>query len=347
MPFAYAAEQDGVIESIDPDSRMLKVKYKDGKTECVNFGEEYTTNASNGFFVNQEIEVNNFKQGDKLKKGDIVLYNKRFFTPDKFSKQVAWNIGVLANIALLDTDNTIEDSSMVCQSLCDELEFYPVAVKDITLTKDTNVHKFVKIGEFVRGTDPLIIFDQSATPEGMLNGADAELIAMLGDLNKATPKAEHTGEVVQIDVIYKCDVSELSSSLRELVKSVTVLKNKRAKFAQGSISEQKYQASNPITISDKMGTVDLTEETVVLKFYIKQKKSLRVGDKVFFDSSLKSVVSGVVPDDIATEDPNVKARGCTSARGILARIITSPFSVGIPTGILEAADQHALAIWDE
>jgi len=347
MPFAYAAEQDGKIEAIDENTKMVKIRYKDGKLVSVNYGSEYTSNAANGFFVDQEIAVNGFKPGDKVKRGDIVCYNRQFFTPDPYSKQVDWNIGVLTNVALLDNGNTIEDSSFVCQPLCDKLGFSPIATKDITLTKDTNVHQIARIGSMVRSTEPLMVFDQSAIGDTSYGTADAELIQMLGDLNKATPKAEHSGEVVQIDVFYKCPFNELSKSLQTIVAAVSKLKNERAKFAADTATANKFQPNKPLVDSDRVGIVDLTDETVVFKFYIKQGKGLRVGDKVFYDSSLKSVVSRVVPESIEVEDKSITIDACTSARGILARIITSPFLVGIPTGILAKVEQDLIKIWEE
>ena len=45
LPFAYAAEYDGVIESIDEDSHILVVSYpKQKKKVAVEYGELYTKN---------------------------------------------------------------------------------------------------------------------------------------------------------------------------------------------------------------------------------------------------------------------------------------------------------------
>lgn len=347
MPFAYAAKQDGKIVSIDESTGMLKVEYKDGTTEAVNFGDEYTNSSSDSFHVDQRIVVNDFKVGDRVRKGDIVCYNKDFFTADPYSKQVNWNIGVSAKVALLDNGNTIEDASMVTAPLGEKLRFFPVATKTIVLTKDTNVHKIATIGTEVLSTDPLMIFDQSAIPEAMMNSEDPELIEMLGALNRATPKAEHGGTVVQIDVFYKCPISEMSKSIQAIVRTVTKLKNRRAQFAKDTKTSSKYLPSERLTQSDRVGTVDLDEETVVFKFYIKQNKGLRVGDKIFFDSSLKSVISRVATDLIDTDDPTIKVEACTSARGILARIISSPFLVGLTSGTLDKLEQDILDIWNE
>lgn len=322
----------------------MTVKYANGGKELISYGSEYTNNSANGFYVDQEVVVNNFRKGDKFKVGDILTYNKQFFQADPYSKQVRWKIGILAKIALLDNGGTIEDASILTQPLCDRMAFNPVHVKEIVITKDTNVHAFADVGNHVVNTDPLIVFDQSTMPfdEG---GGDPELTRMLSDLNKSAPKAEHTGDIVQIDVIYKCAVSEMSPTLQKVVKHVTKFKNERAAKAVGCSNQDQYHKSSPMTNTDKVGIVNLDQDTVILKFYIKQNKGMNPGDKLFFDSSLKSVCSTVYPDYIMTED-GIKVEGATSCRGILARLITSPFATGIANAVLEKLEQNMLNVWN-
>ena len=68
------------------------------------------------------------------------------------------------------------------------------------------------------------------------------------------------------------------------------------------------------------------------------------GDKLFFDNCLKSVVSTKCKE-ITTEDGEQIA-ACTSARGILARIISSPFLQGLTNNVLHKLEDNVLAIWN-
>jgi len=90
--------------------------------------------------------------------------------------------------------------------------------------------------------------------------------------------------------------------------------------------------------------VDLTPETVILRFYIKQDKSMNVGDKLIFGNQLKSVASQVLPDYIEAED-GTKVGAVTSGRGIMQRIINSPVLMGISNRVLEKLEKDVLEMW--
>ena len=341
--FAVSAKKDGVIADIDENSRTITIQYSDGGKELISYGPEYTNNSANGFYVTQDVVINNFRRGDRVKAGDIVAYNKQFFQADPYSKQVRWKIGILAKVALLDNGGTIEDASILTQPLCDKMSFNPVHVKEIVITKDTNVHAFANIGNHVNNTDPLIVFDQSTVTFGDGDG-DPELMRMLSDLNKSAPKAGHTGEIVQVDVLYKCQISEMSPTLQKIVRHVSKFKNARAAKAEGCENQSSYHKSAPLTGTDKVGITNLDADTVILKFYIKQNKGMSPGDKLFFDSSLKSVCSTVYPDYILAED-GTKVEAATSCRGVMHRLITSPFVTGIGNAVLEKLEENMLRVY--
>ena len=344
MPFAYSAEQDGRIEEIDEAIGMVKIRYKDGSIHCINYGVEYDKNGGGGFYTTQKITINNFKVGDKFNRGDIIVYNPDFFTKDPYSKQVDMNIGVLADIAFMESDGTIEDGSTITKSLSDDLEINPCHVRTLTLTRDTTVHKFANIGTKVLSTDPIIIFDESVIPETMGN-MDDEMISILGKLNRATPKAKFTGTIVQIDAYYKCRLEEMSPSIQKIVKLAGSLKNARYKFAKGTDSTNNYLPSTKVVGTDRLGTDVLDDEHVIFKFYIKQDMGMNAGDKIVFDSSLKSVCGGVVDHDIQVEDGSVQVKGLMSYRSINARIIMSPLLVGCATKVLERTEEQILDMY--
>ncbi len=277
-----------------------------------------------------------------------MVYNKSYFSPDPYSKQVNWNIGVPAYVALLDNGGTIEDASILTQPLCDRMSFNPIHVKEIVLTTGTNVHKIATVGTHVLSTDALMVFDESAIPDSMTgDDVDEELAEMLSSLNRATPKAGYTGDIVQIDILYKSDIRDMSKSLQTIVKSITRDKNERAKIAGETLNAKDFPPAQPLYATDKIGITDLTEETIIFRFYIKQYKGMRTGDKLFFDSSLKSTCSTVYDDYIEVEDGSLKVEACTSARGALARIITSPFLVGLTSDVLVKCEKDILDIWNE
>ena len=345
MPFAYVAKHDGVIVDIDTDLKMIKLQYKDNSTYSVHYGEEYTSNSGSGFYTTQKIVVNNWKIGDRFKKGDVICYNPEFFTPDPFSKQVAWNIGVLANVAFLECDGTLEDSSVVSKRLGDDLEIAPVHVRTITISKKSTIHKYIPVGVECSSLDNLIVFDESALEENLLNTEDDELANMLADLNHSTPKAKYDGVVVKIETFFRCDLNEMSPSLQKLVKVCNKDKNAKAEFASDSKNNYKYQKLNKITQSDRLGNIDLTDDVVVLKFYIQQHHGMHAGDKIVYDSSLKSVCARVLEEPILSEDKSVEVDALMSYRSINARLIMSPILVGAATRVMEKLESDILDMY--
>lgn len=343
-PFAYAAEENGVIESIDNEAKILKVKYKD-KTVAVQFGDDYTKNGGGGFYCTQNIVINGFKEGDKVKRGDIIIYNDRFFTPDPYSKQVYWDIGVLKDVVLIDTNETLDDSCVMDKELADDLAFNPVHVRDIVVSKSTTIHKYAAIGTVVKSIDPLMIFDQSELNSDMFGGLDEEAIELLGRVNKRTPKAKFSGKVVALDTFYRGSIQDMCPSVRGLVSLINKMKYTKHQAAKGAVNQGDYPPTQNITQSDRIGMTDLDEDTVIFRFYIQQDMKMNGGDKVEFDSSLKSVCTGISDHSWVSEDGKLVGHALFSSIGIDNRIINSPKISGMCNKILEVAEKQILDMY--
>ncbi len=333
-----------MIELIDPDAHVIRVKYKN-KTVAVTYGDEYTKNGGGGFYCTQNIVINGFKQGDKVKRGDIIIYNDRFFTPDPYSKQVYWNIGVLKDVILIDCDSTLEDSCVIDPSLSEDLKFNPVHVRDITLSKKTTIHRYAAIGTSLTSVDPLMIFDQSELNSDMFGGLDDEAIKLLGKVNRRTPKAKFTGKVVALDAFYTGNIQDMSPSVRGLVNLINKMKHQKHQAAAGAENQSNYPGAQSINHSNRIGITDLDEETIVFRFYIQQDMGMNGGDKVEFDSSLKSVCTGVSKHSWVSEDGTLTAHALFSSIGIDNRIINSPKIEGMCNKILETAEQQILKMY--
>jgi hypothetical protein len=344
-PFAYPAEDDGVIEKLDLKANIVVVNYpKLKKKTSIKIGEEYTKNGGGGFYCTQNIVLNDFKQGDQVKRGDIIAYNSRYFTPDPYSKQVAWDIGVLANTVIIDSNDTYEDGCIISTELAKKLEINPVYVKDIVLKKNTTIHKFVDEGGKVLSIEPLIVFDQSEMSDDMFGKLDDEAIRMLEKLNKKSARAGHTGTVVKIDMFYLHDIKDVSPSIQKLMNLVNSRKNLVRKAAAGTHNESMFPAKTNIQHSDRIGMTDLDEETVIVRFYIQDNTTLGGGDKVEFDSSLKSVCTSV-DEPWEVEDGSVVCDAWFSAIGMDHRIILSPKITGIGNRCLEKMEQDIVKMY--
>ena len=343
-PFAYAAEEDGKIVGINAKLGLIAVKYSNGEQYVLNYGQEYTNNGGGGFHVTQNIELNDLKEGQKFKRGDVLLYNKDFFSPDPYSKQVDLNTGVFVNVSLLEVDQTFEDSCILTRDLANRLESYPVQTRVITLDRNTTVHQFAKADTVLKSVDPLIIFDESPIPEEY--AVNDDLVDLLKDLNRATPKAKYNGKVVKVEAFYRSELSEMSPSMAATIKTVNKLTNGKTRLAKGADNELDHLGPGVIN-GDRLGNIEMTEDTVVLKFYIQQTLENEVGDKVVFGGSLKSVCGRVSEDRIATEDEDTVVDGLIAFTSAQNRMIPSILVIGMQNRLLEHIEKEMLDMYFE
>ena len=346
-PFAYSAKEDGKVLDVNNASKLIKIEYKSGKLICLSYGQDYSNNSGQGFYATQNVVLNDIKEGDKFKKGDVLCYNHDYFTADPHSTQVNWNMGLLANVMILECDTTLEDSGAISSKLSGQLSCSPVHIRMINLNKSTTIHQIADIDTEVVSSDTLITFDESDI--GEIYGDSIEkssTIELLNKLNRATPRAKHDGKVVRIELLYKCDISTMSETMQTLVKKYNGAKNRQSKYASSCDNSDSYSPVDAIVSTDRIGNTVLDDDTVIVKFYLQNTIDVNAGDKVCYDSSLKSIVSKVFDDKILTEDEDVEVDVMFSALSISNRLIMSPFIVGMTNRVLEDVETHILDIWN-
>lgn len=346
LPFAYAAEFDGVIESIDEDAHVLVVSYpKQKKKVAIEYGELYTNNGGGGFYCTQRIVINGFKKKDKVKQGDVIVYNDQFFQADPTNKQVDFMFGKLVNIVFIDAASTVEDSNIISEKLANELGFNPVHPRDIIISKTTNIHKYAAVGTKVSNTDPLMIFDQSEMTEDMFGKVDEETAVLLSNVNRQTPRAKFSGKIVKIDAFYLGTTEGMSNSARNLVNAINREKAKKYQQAKGTSSSSSFYPATDIKQSTRIGATVLDEDTLIIRFYVQQDTVCASGDKAEVATSLKSVCSSVSPESWVTEDGSITCDMLFSQLSSHKRLINSPTLMGISNLCLERIERDVLDMY--
>ena len=338
--FAGIAEEDGVVSKIDPKAKLVEVTYKSGRKDVFTYGESYTEFQS--FETTNHIEIN-VKLGERFKKDDVITYNTDYFHLDHDTKQVDFSIGALANVALLESDATTEDSCEISKRLSDKLTLYPTNQRKVTLSAKSLIYSCAKIGDHVVPTDNLMVFDENPTVVNTF-GADADTLAMLADLNKSTPHAGHQGEIVKIDAYYGCPIDEMSPTLQAVVKDAIDEKVRRSKLASATDKADEYPISSVIAKGSKYKGVTFDEDTVMLVFHIKETIPHGTGDKLVFCNQLKCTCCGVFPRKVYTES-GVEIDMVFSARAMNKRIVLSAPITGIASRILEKVEDDICKEW--
>lgn len=338
--FAGVAEEDGKVTKIDDKAKLVEVTYKSGRKDVFTFGESYTEFQS--FEVTNRVALD-VKMGQSFKKGDIITHNTDYFHKDHDTGQVDFSIGSLANVALIESDATTEDSCEISERLSKKLTMYPTNERVVVLSAKSLVHYCAKVGDHVIPTDNLMIFEESPMTQLMFT-ADDDTLSMIADLNKATPHADHQGEIVKIDAYYGCEINDMSPTLQPIVKAAVDEKIRRSKLASETDKADEYPTSSIIAKDSKYKGTMFTEDTVMLIFHIKEAIPHGTGDKLVLCNQLKCTCCGVFPKKLYTES-GVEVDMLFSARAMNKRIVLSAPLTGIASRILERVEDDICKEW--
>lgn len=335
--FAGIAEKDGTVTKIDDKSKLVEVTYTDGTKDVFKFGEQYVEAES--LELTQPIACAVYL-GQSFKKNDVITYNTGYFTQDHFTKQLDFSIGVTANVAMLETDTTNEDSTEISQELADKLAINPVNIRVVKLSAKSLVHKCVKIGMEVIPTDPLMIFEEDPVTSDDTIVTDEEALSMLSDLNRSTPKAKFSGKIVKIDAYTA--TSELSPTLSSIVTAACADRTKAYKLAKDTDKSSEFPPVTLIPKGSKYKGVDFDDDTVMLIFHIQEYLPHGVGDKIVVCNQLKCTCASVFSKPIITES-GTPIDLFFSQKAQNNRIVLSPILTGISSRIMEKLECDVVA----
>ena len=338
------SEEDGKVLEIDDNINMIKIEYISGKRVAIEYGKLVSRYSAAGMFITQSIVIHSkIKQNMSFKKNEPIVFNDNFFMEDPFSTQVIWMQGLRAKVAITDTDGTVDDSNMVSSKLGAKLAFHPVHDRQIVLSKEFVIHSFVDVGTKVSSITPLLIFEESEDNIFEDNVYDQETLDLIKNLNKKTPKAKSPGIITDIKVLYTSPLNTMSESMQKFIKHVEKKSGKQANFSNDTYNP--LVPNGPVTGVDKVGLVDLDEDTVIVTYYIRDSYGVKQADKIVFSNSLKSVTSYVYEDPIITEDGSMEIDSIFASLSIFNRMVNSPILTGTASLVLEKLQKDILKIY--
>ena len=328
--FCTDAEQDGEVTAID--EKMVEVTYKDGTKVCVELGKRYGVSAGSNY---RHILVSDLKDGQKVKAGDTIAYNKGFFKKDPLApKNASWVSGVLARTVLMETIDTFEDGSSISRDFAAKLTTPVTKVRVVFVDFKQTVHNMLKVGDHVDTDSMLCMIEDPVTSNS--NMFDESSIATLRLLAAQTPRAKHTGDIERIEVLYCGDTDDMSDSVRAIVQ--------RADRERKSLVNKLGKAdavTGEVEVGMRIDGMPLEQDKVAIKFYVNKNAGAGSGDKMVFANQLKSVISSVLTGVNKTED-GVDLDAVFGYKSIQARIVLSPEIMGITnTLLLELGKQTA------
>lgn len=284
--FCKKANADGKVTELEPNKYMI-VQYKDGSSDYIELAERIEKNSDGGFFVGVQL-VTDLKVGSTVKANQILAYDNKSFSKGKIgeSNKLAYNVGKLAKVAVINSDDNFEDSAMVTSRFAEALATDVIMKQERILSKDTNIYNFVPVGTQVNQEDVLFetqtAYDQEDMNVLLKNLAgDTEQISKLG---RRPVKSPTSGVVTGIKLYRTCEIEEMSESLQKLFRNYE-------KDAKKMAAHLKTLGINDPTILPSIGKLKPVgklkncPDSVLIEVYIKYHDIVAVGETTQFISA--------------------------------------------------------------
>lgn len=307
-------------------AKSITVADKDGVTVGHPLGRVF------GTWDNKQMPhelVTNLKQGDKLKVGETITYNKHYFERDPLNKNhTSFKMGLLGRVALIEGADGYEDSTAISTKLTAEMGTKVGHIRDIMLTKDQSISGLVSVGDLVSPDTILctILNEQSAS-----NIFDDEAIKSLEALSASTPKAKYKGVIEKIEVRYVPEIEAMSESLGEIVANADrVLYRERAELG-------KLRVNGQVNAGYRIKSNSMTADSVIIRIYVTEDISMGVGDKLVVSNQLKATAGRVWSNDthkVYTVEDEQEVDMFFSYQSVDNRIVNSPELIGTTSSLM-------------
>ncbi|WJJ55175.1 RNA polymerase beta subunit [Xanthomonas phage RTH11] len=331
--FAASADQDGVVTSLDA-TRGMVVTYADGSTQSIKVGRRFGK-AAGLVFPHQLTAM--YQKGQSFKKGDILVYNERYYEPDRLTPgQVVWKAGLLVNTAIMENPDTLEDSSVISARVAADLETEITYVRDIVVAFDQSIHGLVEEGSEVEIESILCTIEDAVTAENSL--FDENSLDMLRLLAANTPRAKYKGVVEKVEVFYHGEIDDMSTSLMEIAAESDRDRKRQAR------SLQEQAMNGKVDSSTRIQSKPLPADHLLIRVYITGAASAGVGDKAVFASQLKTVV-GRVLNGVNETKSGLPVDAIFSYASISNRVVRSPEIMGITNVLLKLISKRMVSAY--
>ena len=348
--FCFKAKQSGIVEKIDDVNKVAILKYDDGTRDAVDLYDKLDKNSNMGFYIHQLFKLV-YKVGERFNADDVLAYNPSYFTGK--GKDVDYQPGALAKVAITPGDFAFEDATLVSESLAKSCAAKINMLKSIVLGKNATIHKIVEKGDHVNTGDNLLEFTSSFedpdTSEFLQKLQSTLTQDQLDTIANETVKAKYAGEVTEVEIFYNCPEEELSPSLQKLINKYRARLASRAKAIEGIHTGSVHVPPLKQVTSKKIGKAEFPEGGgVIINIYIEYIDTLGMGDKITYSTALKGVVSKVVSDDeapVSDYRPDEHIEGVLTPVGIVGRMTLDIYQLLYTNKVLVELGKQIREIW--
>ena len=317
--FIIKADQDGVVEEI-VKNEYIKVKYKDGTSKFYHIGNRLSRTKM-GQYLN--IEMNTLEPGTIISKNQPIAFSKNFGSDGMYRSGTNMKIAVMNYMGF-----SFEDGWVITEDISNKLTRDVIKEVQIIIPPNTKILKLEKdLNKNVTKTDCLVEFTYDQNIEAYLDDTnlldtplDEEDILDLYSQGKNSIKLNAVdGEIVDCK-IYINNPKYLDMNVityhKKLVKQTRDLITKVSNGDKDNLS----CVDNMLLSFMEIGGHKLKSEVFKgarIVYYIKQKVSHRVGDKLAGRYGNKGVVTKIIEKD----------NQCYTKSGMNIDIFLSPVGV--------------------
>lgn len=324
--FCISAEDNGTVISVGKDN--IVVNYEKLGKKKYDF-HNWTSKEETGTCY-EHILVPNLQPNEKFVKDDTLVYNKTYFSPCIFyPRRVIYKQGEMVNTVLAENLETFEDSVAMSSTITKRLSAKIVKVLDVILDFEDNIELLANVNDTIKAGDILLTSYTGFIDKDQI---DKETLKLLTDLNRKNIKSKVNGTISKIEVRYHGDISNMSKTIKNLVKISDEDSLKRTGYTGKVDGSYSVKGSR------------LQENTIHIKYYINTSDDMGIGDKAVLCNQCKFTVGEVYENPITTED-GTPVEMMFAARGIAARIVNSAFLVSTTSMVLEKLTEKALDIY--
>ncbi len=329
--FAFRATQDGKVVSVN--SKGIIVEYTNGEKVGVELGVIY--GRAEGSYYPHHV-ITHKKVNDVFKKDDVLAYNTKFYEQDIYSPgSIILKTVKYAKVALMENNNTFEDSSAISKNFSKTLTAKTTKVKSVMVNFKQNIHNLVKVGDKIKANDKLMIVEDEISSG---YNFDKKALEILQNLAQQTPTAEYSGTVENIEIYYNGDLEDMSASLRE----AALLSDNKLAYAKKSSNQPVIFGR--VTDEYRVDGVPLMLDTLEIKIYITVDNPMGLGDKGIFANQMKSVVGEVMNYDVKTE-AGEPVDAIFGFKSIYNRIVLSPILIGTSATLMNVIAKKAVQLY--
>jgi hypothetical protein len=335
--FSIKSKQAGIVTSIDDKKGIMLVKYQDGTTEAMKIGT--IIGEVSGSFINHNLVLASGVQiGYTFKANEILAYNEGFFQQNKYTKQTTFKHGVYANIALLESDVTIEDASMISSDFANRMGFVTSAVRTVKLDTSMTIQAYANVGDHINFTDSLMRISyadvESLDLKGDNNDSD-DVELLLDDLQTVKAKANISGTISQINIYYSTDKENFHPSIIKFINQQEKIAKDTMNYIKGVKNEYDYNMPTKVEPGTRIRKKALEDNTLLVEYVISKDTKYGIADKMVIGTCLKTVVSKINDTPAQTVDGSVKIDAEFGSKSLFNRIVLGDVKIGITERIID------------